>query len=168
LRRGELEFCRKAPPDSKMNREYPECPLVGVGAIIVHRGQVVLVKRGRAPLLGEWSIPGGLLETGETLRQGAEREAREETGLVVRATELLGVFERLAPDADKRTRYHYVLIDFLCEVISGKLKASEDADDARWFSAEDIKGLPLPEDTAAVICTALAKVAQASSEASSQ
>lgn len=142
-----------------MNREYPERPLVGVGAIIVNAGKVVLVKRGRAPLLGEWSIPGGLLEIGETLRQGAEREAREETGLEVRAAELLGVFERLVPDDEKRTRYHYVLVDFLCEVISGDLRASGDADDARWFSPSEIGGLPLPEDTAAVIRTAFSKSA---------
>ena len=128
----------------------------------------MLAKRGRAPLLGEWSIPGGLLETGETLGQGAEREALEETGLIVRAMELLGVFERLVPAADKRIRYHYVLVDFLCEVLSGELKAAGDADDARWFSPEEIKGLPLPEDTAAVIRTALSKSAQASSETSSQ
>src|SRR5215831_16708719 len=114
-----------------MQREYPEQPLVGVGAIIVRDGQVVLVKRGHAPLLGEWSIPGGLLEIGETLRQGVEREAQEETGLVVRAKELLGVFERMVPDDQKRTRFHYVLVDFLCEVVSGELKASGDAADAR-------------------------------------
>jgi ADP-ribose pyrophosphatase len=143
-----------------MNREYPQCPLVGVGAIIVRDDRVVLVKRGRAPLLGEWSIPGGLLETGETLREGAEREALEETGLVVRATELLGVFERLVPDDEKRIRYHYVLIDFLCEVISGELKAAGDADDARWFSLAEISWLALPDDTAAVIRTAFTKAVQ--------
>jgi 8-oxo-dGTP diphosphatase len=136
---------------SSMKREYPECPLVGVGAVIAKNGTVVLVKRGRAPLLGEWSIPGGLLEVGETLRQGAEREALEETGLVVRATELLGVFERIVPDDQKRMRYHYVLVDFLCEVASGELKASGDAADARWFSPDELTTLPLPEDTAAVL-----------------
>src|SRR5881394_4087389 len=94
---------------SLMEREYPDRPLVGVGAVIVDHDRVLLIKRGKAPLLGEWSIPGGLLELGETVRQGAEREALEETGLVVRATELLGVFDRLVPDAD-RILYHYVLI----------------------------------------------------------
>jgi 8-oxo-dGTP diphosphatase len=91
-----------------MRREYPDQPLVGVGAIIVDRGRVALIKRGSAPLLGEWSIPGGMLELGETLRQGAEREALEETGLTVRATELLGVFDRVVPDSkdEKRTLYH--------------------------------------------------------------
>src|SRR5260370_570099 len=94
-----------------MQRQYPNQPLVGVGAIIVEGGRVALVKRGQAPLLGEWSIPGGMLELGETLRQGAEREAMEETGLVVRATELLGVFDRVVLDNEKRCQYHYVLID---------------------------------------------------------
>jgi 8-oxo-dGTP diphosphatase len=144
-----------------MQREYPEQPLVGVGAIIVRDGQVVLVKRGHAPLLGEWSIPGGLLEVGETLRQGAEREAQEETGLVVRARELLGVFERMVPDEQERTRFHYILIDFLCEVVSGELKASGDAADARWFAPDELSRLPLPDDTAAVIRLGIQKRAKA-------
>src|SRR5438874_12353852 len=109
-----------------MEREYPDRPLVGVGAVIVEHDvehdRVLLIKRGKAPLLGEWSIPGGLLELGETVRQGAEREALEETGLVVRATEMLGVFDRLVPDADSIV-YHYVLIDFLCERVSGVMQA---------------------------------------------
>jgi len=127
------------------------------------------VKRGQAPLQGEWSIPGGLLEVGETLRQGAEREALEETGLATKATELLGVFERLVPDDDKRTRYHYILIDFLCEVVAGELKASGDAADARWFSPEELSCLPLPGDIAAVIRLAFEKVNQGlSSRRSSQ
>jgi 8-oxo-dGTP diphosphatase len=151
-----------------MKREYPECPLVGVGALITKDHRILLVKRGQAPLLGEWSIPGGLLELGETLRQAAAREALEETGLVVRATELLGVFERLTPDPDKRMRYHYILIDFLCEVVSGELKAAGDAADARWFSVDEVSRLRLPEDTAAVIRLAIAKAAQShSSEGSS-
>ncbi len=125
--------------------------MVGVGAIIVDDGRAALVKRGQAPLLGEWSIPGGMLELGETLRQGAEREALEETGLVVRATELLGVFDRVVPDDEKHCQYHYVLIDFLCERISGDLHAAGDAADARWFTLEEIRKLPVPEDTAGVI-----------------
>ena len=140
-----------------MNREYPDRPLVGVGAIIVERGRVALIKRGKPPLLGEWSIPGGMLELGETVRQGAEREALEETDLVVRVTELLGVFDRVVLDDDKRCQYHYVLIDFLCERISGDLRTAGDAADARWFTLEDIGKLPLPEDTARVIRMGLAK-----------
>jgi 8-oxo-dGTP diphosphatase len=119
--------------------------------MIVDAGRVALVKRGKAPLLGEWSIPGGMLELGEAVRQGAEREALEETGLMVRATELLGVFDRVVLDDDKRCQYHYVLIDFLCERISGDLHATGDASDAHWFTLEEISKLPLPEDTAAVI-----------------
>jgi 8-oxo-dGTP diphosphatase len=140
-----------------MKREYPECPLVGVGAVIAEKGRVVLVKRGRAPLLGEWSIPGGLLEVGETLRQGAEREASEETGLIVRATELLGVFERMVPDEEKRMRYHYILIDFLCERMAGELKASGDAAEAGWFLQDELGSVPLPHDTAEVIQLGFAK-----------
>src|SRR5437667_12881080 len=108
-----------------MQREYPDRPLVGVGAIIVDSGRVALIKRGKDRLLGDCSIPGGMLELGETLRTGAEREALEETGLVVRATELLGVFDRIVPDEAKRTIYHYVLVDFLCERISGSCMPRE-------------------------------------------
>jgi ADP-ribose pyrophosphatase len=134
-----------------MQREYPQQPLVGVGAIIVDDGRVLLIKRGKAPLLGEWSIPGGMLELGETLREGAEREALEETGLVVRATELLGVFDRIVPDETKRTLYHYVLIDFLCQKVSGNVLAAGDAADACWFTSEEIEKLDLPRDTIEVL-----------------
>jgi 8-oxo-dGTP diphosphatase len=141
-----------------MKREYPECPLVGVGAVIAERDRVVLVKRGRAPLLSQWSIPGGLLEVGETLRQGAEREALEETALVVRATKLLGVFERIVPDDEKRVRYHYILIDFLCERISGEIKAAGDAAEAQWFLKDELSSVSLPHDTAEVIRLGFDKV----------
>ena len=134
-----------------MQREYPQQPLIGVGAIIIKDRRVVLIKRGKPPLLGEWSIPGGMLELGETLRQGAEREAVEETGFMVRATELLGVFERIVPDAEQRTSYHFVLIDFLCEIISGELCPGHDACDAKWFTPQEVAALPLAEDTSAVI-----------------
>ena len=97
-----------------MKREYPDSPLVGVGAVIIERGRVLLVKRGHAPLAGEWSIPGGVMELGETLRQAAVREAREETCLLVEPADLLGVYDRVLRDDDGRTLYHFVLIDFLC------------------------------------------------------
>jgi len=128
-----------------------------VGALIVASGRIVVIKRGRAPLLGEWSIPGGMLELGETVRQGTEREALEETSLRVRATELLGVFDRVVLDDAKRTLYHYVLIDFLCEVVSGELQAAGDAADARWFTLEEVEALPLAFDTAEVVRRALTK-----------
>lgn len=145
-----------------MQREYPQQPLVGVGAVIVDNGRVLLIKRAKAPLLGEWSIPGGMLEVGETLRQGAEREALEETGLVVRAVDLLGVFERIVPalptkDEGARTLYHYVLIDFLCERIGGDLVAAGDAADARWFTPDELGPLLLPPDTQKVLQIGIAK-----------
>ena len=140
-----------------MQREYPRQPLVGVGAVIVEKGGVLLIKRGKAPLLGEWSIPGGMLELGETLREGAEREALEETGLVVRAGDLLGVFDRIVPDETQRTLYHYVLIDFLCEIISGNVLAAGDASDARWFTLADLSDLSLPGETLNVLEMGIAK-----------
>jgi len=128
-----------------------------VGALIVQSGRIVLIKRGHAPLLGEWSIPGGMLELGETVRQGTEREALEETSLRVRATELLGVFDRVVLDAQKRILYHYVLVDFLCELVSGELQASGDAADGRWFTRKEVEALPLASDTAEVVRRALSK-----------
>src|SRR5215469_15793470 len=98
-----------------------------------------------------------MLELGETVRQGVEREGLEETSLRVRATELLGVFDRVVLDDARRVLYHYVLIDFLCEVISGELQASGDAADARWFTLEEVNALPLALDTAEVIRQALSK-----------
>jgi 8-oxo-dGTP diphosphatase len=153
-----------------IQREYPRQPLVGVGAVIVERGRVLLVQRGKEPLRGQWAIPGGMLELGETVRQGAEREALEETGLLVRATELLGVFDRIVTSPDlaaepssadnQRTLYHYVLVDFLCQRISGEIVAGRDAADARWFTPADLEELPLPKDTRSVLRLALAKVDQ--------
>ena len=134
-----------------MSREYPDRPLVGVGAVIVRDHQVLLVRRGQAPLLGEWSLPGGVLECGETLREATVREAREETGLIVKTGELLGVYERVILSEDGRVRYHYVLIDFLCRAVAGDLKAGSDAADVRWFETGELDGLKLPRDTRDVI-----------------
>jgi len=138
-----------------MKREYPDRPIVGVGAVIVDRGRSVLVRRATEPLRGEWSIPGGVLEIGETLRAGAEREALEETGLVVKAGEVLGVFDRVVPGEDGRTRFHYVLIDFLCERISGELRAGGDAAEARWVTLDDLQTIDIAEPAAGLIRRAL-------------
>ena len=137
-----------------MKREYPETPFIGVGAIIVEAGRVALVKRGHPPLSGEWSIPGGVLELGEMLREAALREALEETGLTVEPGELLGVFDRVVREGEL-VRYHYVLIDFLCRRVSGDLHAGSDADEVRWFTANELPALNLAADTAAVIQKAL-------------
>jgi 8-oxo-dGTP diphosphatase len=134
-----------------IKRAYPDTPLVGVGAIIIERGHVLLVKRGHAPLAGEWSIPGGVLEVGETLRQAAIREAHEETGLIVEPGVLLGVYDRLLRDDNQRTLYHYVLIDFLCRRQDGEVHAAGDAEEVRWFTPAEVTALRLPDDTAEVI-----------------
>ena len=140
-----------------MKREYPDSPLVGVGAVIIEDGRVLLVKRGHPPLAGEWSIPGGVLEIGETLREAAVREAREETCLTVEPSDLLGVYDRVLRDDTGRTLYHYVLIDFLCRPTSGTALAADDADEVRWFTPEELQDLRLPKDTAEVIRLGLEK-----------
>ncbi len=163
-----------------MRREYPESPLVGVGAVIVahrekdhrekdHRAKdkekarpdkdhlVLLVRRGQPPLLGEWSLPGGVLECGETLREAVVREAREETGLLVEIGEMLGVYERLIRDDEQRVRYHYVLLDFLCHAVGGELKAGSDAADVRWFTRDELPALNLTYDANDVVLKGLAR-----------
>ena len=138
-----------------MKREFPELPLVGVGAVIIdfaaEDSRVLLVKRAHPPLQAQWSIPGGVLEVGELVREAAVREACEETGLVVEPGELLGVYDRVLRDAEQRVQYHYVLIDFLCRRISGELRAASDAAEVRWFRREELAGLKLAEDTLDVI-----------------
>jgi 8-oxo-dGTP diphosphatase len=134
-----------------MKREYPDYPLIGVGAIIIEDGRVLLVKRGHPPLAGEWSIPGGVLEVGETLREAAIREALEETCIAVEPTDLLAVYDRVLRDDDGRIVYHYVLIDFLCRRVRGEARAADDADEVRWFTPKEAGALNLPKDTAEVI-----------------
>jgi len=134
-----------------MKREFPEAPLVGVGAIIIRDSRVVLVKRAHPPLEGKWSIPGGVLEVGELVREAAVREAREETGLIVEPGDLLGVFDRVVRSADGRVQYHYVLIDFLCRPVGGELKAAGDAAEACWCTRDELPALKLAQDTQDVI-----------------
>jgi len=141
-----------------MQREFPEVPLVGVGAIIIEGDRVVLVKRAHPPLQAEWSIPGGVLEVGELVREAAIREAREETGLTVEPVELLGVYDRVLRNSEKRVQYHYVLIDFLCRRVAGELAAASDAADVRWFSREELLALKMAEDTVEVIGKGFAKL----------
>jgi ADP-ribose pyrophosphatase YjhB (NUDIX family) len=114
-----------------MQREFPSVPLVGVGAVVVDVGRVLLVRRGTEPLRGQWSLPGGLLELGESLTNGVVREVREETGLIVEPVELIELLDRIYREGE-RVRYHYVIADYLCRVAGGALKAASDADAARW------------------------------------
>jgi 8-oxo-dGTP diphosphatase len=153
-----------------MKREYPESPLVGVGAVIVATNQdrapddhrVLLIRRGQAPLLGEWSLPGGVLECGETLRDAVAREAREETGLLVEVGKMLGVYERVIHDDGGRVRYHYVLLDFLCRMTGGELKAGSDAADVRWFARDELPALNLAYDATDVVAKGLASARKSS------
>ena len=114
-----------------MQREFPETPLMSVGAVVVEGGRVLLVRRGCEPLKGEWSLPGGLVELGESLEAALIREVGEETGLIVQPLELIELLDRIHRDG-QRVRYHYVIADYLCRVTGGQLRAASDADAVRW------------------------------------
>ena len=119
-------------------RRYPERPVVGVGAVIVQDGRVVLIKRRFEPLAGQWSLPGGTLELGETLEAGVAREDHEETGLEIEVGPVIEVFDRILLDPDQRVRYHFVLIDYLCRPIGGCLVAGSDVADAVLASPDEL------------------------------
>ena len=125
--------------DSGQVREFPQAPIVGVGAVVIDAARVLLVRRAHEPLKGRWSLPGGALELGETLEQGVIREVLEESGLEVHPTAMVEVFDRITRDeASGRIRYHYVLVDFLCELIRGTICCASDAEDARWVEREQL------------------------------
>jgi 8-oxo-dGTP diphosphatase len=132
-------------------RDYPDRPIVGVGAVIIRQDRVVLVRRGSPPLQGEWSLPGGVVELGETLRAAAEREAREETGLIVKAGEVLEVLDRIIQGERGAPQYHYVLIDFLCTDEGGELRAGGDAADVRWAAESELAQFKLEQPAVQVV-----------------
>jgi len=134
-----------------MKRDYPDRPIVGVGAVIVENGRALVVRRGTEPLKGEWSIPGGVVELGETLRQAAAREAQEETGLEVEPGEVLEVVDRIMRDPQQKVQYHYVLVDFLCRRISGEARPGADASELHWISPHELESFPIADSAAAVI-----------------
>lgn len=133
-----------------MRREYPDAPVAGVGAVILRSGEppaVLLIRRGQEPLKGEWSLPGGAVELGETLEEAIHREVQEETGLDVEPIAIVQAFDRIARDDEGRVRYHYVLVDFLCRVRGGSLASASDAEEARWAGLQELDGLsPLTVD----------------------
>ena len=143
-----------------MKRIYPEQPIVGIGAIIVHGDRVLLVRRATEPLQGEWSVPGGMLELGERLQDGVRREVLEETGLVVEPGEVLDVFDSIFTDGQGRTQYHYVLIDYLCKLISGGATAGTDVSDVRWVSESELAVMRLKDSIEQVLRKGFARTAQ--------
>jgi ADP-ribose pyrophosphatase YjhB (NUDIX family) len=145
------------------SREYPARPIVGVGGVIIDQGRALLIRRGSEPLLGEWSIPGGTLELGETLEQGVARELLEETGLTVRVLELIEVFDRIYLESSAGTtaekkgpRFHYVIVDYLCERLSGDPVAGSDVTDVAFAREEELTKYSLTETATRILKKAFA------------
>ena len=132
-------------------REYPERPIVGVGAVVLDGERVLLVRRGHEPLKGEWSLPGGAVEVGETLEAAVAREVLEETGLEVDVGPMIDVLDRIRADPDGRARYHFVLIDYLCRPTGGTLCCATDAVDATWAAVGDLAAFSLAPATLEMI-----------------
>lgn len=133
------------------SRRYPERPIVGIGAIVIDGDSVLLVERGREPLKGYWSIPGGVLEIGESLKDGLRREVLEETGLLVDVLEVVEVFERILRDASGAPEYHYVLIDYLCVATGGEMRPGDDVIGVRWAPRAELGDYKITEGTLPVI-----------------
>lgn len=131
-------------------REYPERPVIGVGGVVIENGRALLVRRGRPPLKGEWSIPGGMLELGETLAEAVQRELEEETGLQVRVGDLMELFERIE-SAGARTRYHFVVADYLCERTAGVARAGGDVTEVAWVREEELTRYSLTDGAKRVL-----------------
>ena len=127
--------------------DHPHQPRVAVGAVVFRDNRVLLVKRGKAPAQGLWSIPGGSVELGETLQGAAEREIREETGLIIKAREPFFTFDVIDRDDTGQIRFHYVIVDLMADYVSGDIRAGDDALGARWVSSDEIKDLNLSEMT---------------------
>ena len=134
-----------------MKRDYPDRPIIGVGGVVVCEGRALLVRRATEPLKGEWSVPGGVLELGEKLRDGVRREVLEETGLEVEPQQVLEVFDSIFSDQQGRTQYHYVLIDYLCSVIGGEACAGSDVCEVRWVTEDELAALDLRESVERVV-----------------
>jgi ADP-ribose pyrophosphatase YjhB (NUDIX family) len=145
------------------SREYPERPVVGIGGVIIDQGRTLLIRRGSEPLLGEWSIPGGTLELGESLQEGVARELLEETGIEVRVLELIEVFDRIFPEdgatgtaAKRKPRFHFVIADYLCERLRGEPRAGSDVTDVAFASEEQLARFHLTETATRVLKKAFA------------
>jgi 8-oxo-dGTP diphosphatase len=133
------------------SRTYPSRPIVAVGGLVLDRNRIVVVQRATEPHKGEWSLPGGLVELGETVKAALIRECREETGLEVRPAEVAAVIDRIIPGPDGRPEFHYVLIDYLCAARPGELKAGSDVSAARWVDRQELMHLPMADFTRELI-----------------
>jgi ADP-ribose pyrophosphatase YjhB (NUDIX family) len=145
------------------SREYPNRPVVGIGGVIIEQGRAVLIRRGSEPLLGEWSIPGGTLELGESLEEGVARELLEETGIEVRVVELIEVFDRIYPGngsasakSKNKPRFHYVIADYLCERLGGEPRAGSDVTDLAFAREEELASFHLTETATRILKKAFA------------
>lgn len=134
-----------------MSREYPSHPLIGVGTVVWHGGRVLLVRRARPPRQGQWSLPGGAQQLGETMAEAARREVREEAGLEIELGQIIATIDLIERDPDGRVRYHYTLIDFTAEATGSALTPGDDAADARWFELDQLPELRLWSETLRVI-----------------
>jgi len=145
--------CQPAAVGSKKedDRRYPKRPLIGVGALIFRRSRILMAQRGKQPLKGAWSLPGGALEIGESLDAAVRREVREETGLEVKPVKVFEIFERIIRDTRGAAEYHYVLIDYICRVNGGDLRAGDDVCRVEWVRERDLAELEITEGTLAVI-----------------
>lgn len=146
-----------------MKRSYPEQPILGVGAVIVDTGRVLLVRRATEPLKGEWSVPGGVLELGEKLHDGVCREVLEESGLIVEPGDVLDVFDSIFTDRDGQIEYHYVLVDYLCNRISGEATAGTDVSEVKWVSESELPKMGLRDSIQKVVRKGLARTQQITS-----
>jgi len=135
----------------RSDRTYPERPIVGVGALVWRDGNILLIKRGKAPAKGEWSLPGGAQELGESVEETARREVREETGCEIGALKFLGVFDSIERDDAGDVLYHFTLVDFEADWVSGEPSPGEAEDEARFFAIEDLGNLTVWEPLAEVI-----------------
>jgi 8-oxo-dGTP diphosphatase len=129
--------------ETRGERTYPERPIVAVGGVAIHESRVLLVRRGQPPLEGRWSIPGGILEVGETIAEGIERELMEETGVRVRVLELIEIYEKVMRDEENRPQYHFVILDYACEVVEGTARAGGDVTEVKWASEQELDALAL-------------------------
>ena len=136
-------------------KQFPLQPVIGVGAVIVDGGRVLLIKRGHAPLKGEWSLPGGAVELGESLEQALVREVREETGLEVVVGPVVEIFERIQLDAGDRVEYHFVVVDYVCRPCGGRLAHASDADDACWVDVSELPAFQVTAKATSVIHKAI-------------